>query len=1166
MTLRKIIPWAVLAAVVASPAQADPITASIAAIGASFSAFAGTAVGGFLLRTAASFGLSALAGALAPKQGQQQQRGISTSTTTAGGTQPQTVILGRYATAGHHECPPMTHGISGSDQVKYLTYVISLSDYIISDVAWVIVNGERTRFTTQRADGDGIYGKTANGSRYMDRAWMRWHDGTQTAADPMLLETYAGYERPWTEDHILTGVAYAAMTFKWDENYKQFPEVLFELDGAPLYDPRKDSTVGGSGAQTWGDATTHVFSQNPVVMIYNILRGLRLVDGTVYGLGVDAEDLPLDRWVAAMNICDETASSGGGQRNEVRYKAGIEFTLETEPLAVIEDLLKSCGGRVAECGGFWNISLGPAPFARAHIDDESIIVSNDRERAPFRGLRDTYNAIHASHPDPFGNWAAKDAPAFYKQEWIDADDGRRLVAELNLPTVTQYGQAQRLMQELVTDNRLMITHALTLPPTALGLLPLDTLTWTSAENGYDAKLFEIQSKVIDPATLNVKVALRERSPAEYKYEYFAGTGTDTPGYPEGIEDGAPPPEDNPTDGEYTDPVTGDPLAAERPSASLGDVIALHDGAVSRSTDGGAEWIRTPGNFGAARQISAIDGQGFLVRTAGSEIAYSSAMRRWETLSLRGFVTAPVAIANGDFETGDLADWTVNAGDPFALDATQPPQQRGGAWYVTGDDQFNLSQQISFSRPQGSKLKVYADVYAPSGAEVKVELSESVSGGGIYSFGSVQLRPAREAGVGYSQRSSGDISVWQLFGANAGITHVEFFNAYVSGAYNSSSLVERISLELRDADGAIWSGVAENIQPSPGPGSREDAADILQIIEWSDKSVKSEQTITLTSAQREGQSIVVKIPAGFILPYNYIDYRQISDTAWTCRMDGNSSSGSLDYLNQPYPASVIVNEEGSSDSVTIDGSGFWQRVEIVASEARTSPCHVVLSGGSGVCFDNVSAEVIAAGDTSVRCIARDLSARRHLAATDTGIHAVIDGAATQLCETPFAADFLAGNGDLLIIAAGSDIAISEDDGATWVEHSASSLVFDLHARHGAIAALSDGSIVTISASGLTIAADLEEAHRLAYDARGRRWLAVSAAGVVRSSADLSGWSQEPDMPASTDADARYLLPLDIGRFLGRADGSKDLFWKDRTDAGWSVAPSLTSQIRDMTEIK
>lgn len=1110
----------------AGPAAADPITGAVAALSSAASWFAGTTVGAFVLRSAVSFGLSTLAGMLNPRQGQQAQRGIATETTTAGGTAPQTVIFGRYATGGHLEAPMMTHGVGDDDQ-EYLTYVISVSDYRVKDLSWVIVNGVKDRYTGPDSSKNGYYGSTANSSKYRNRAWLRWHDGTQTEADPTLVETYGNYERPWTEDHILTGVAYAIMTFRYDSNYKQYPEVKFEVEGAPLYDPRQDATVGGVGEQRWDDPETWVFTENPVVMVYNLLRGLTLADGSVYGLAVDADDLPLDRWVSAMNTCDEYLS--GGRALEKRYTCGIEFSLDTEPLAVIEDILKSCGGQVAECGGIWNIDVGPAPFPRAHIIDEDIIVSSPRERAPFRGLADTYNCIHGSHPDRNANWVARDAPTFYRADWVQEDDGRRLVAELALPTVTQYGQVQRLMQELVIDNRLMVTHAFTLPPTALGLLPLDTLTWTSTRNGYENKIFQVVSKVIDPATLNVKVALRERNIGEYAYDYYySGENYEDPALP---TDGSPAPDDNPPEHEYTDPVTGDTLVPERPAMALGDVVALHDGAVSISTDGGSVWTRIPGTFGLSRQISAVEGQGYLVRTAGSEVAYSASLERWETIEFEAFATESIGIENGDFESGDLAGWDVVSGAPLVLDTSQPPQ-RGGACYLAGDGAFRIEQALP---AQSGVAKYYADMLALDGSSAAVSvihrtklpeiLSNTWSGNTI---------------TGWARAPDGELlNITLTSGSLSGIEGNGYTGARTFQVTRQSGAVydQPVLLAFGDIDDHEYVEAAK---------SR-----IRDVFVTEGSPVYVEET---------SSSYRLRSPAGvdhggngcfiFNSGGDVVVYYDLSLSSLPFRAPSESVPTEL------------VEEISRADA----SSSSWQTYSFEIDNGNFAADDLVLvveGAGQGVYVDNIRAETVTPGDTSVRCIARDLRSRRHLAATGTGIHAIVDGKATQLCETPFAADFISANGNVLVIAAGSSVAISEDDGAIWATHDAGVTVVDIHARPQPVAVMVDGKVLSVSTTGLTETSNLGSEHHLAWDARPKRWLAVDADGAVQSSEDLVTWSQDPAMPVSVLAGDRRIVPLEIGRVLGRAESSKDLFM---SDGEWTQAPSLTSRIRDMTEVR
>ena len=142
-------------------------------------------------------------------------------------------------------------------------------------------------------------------------AWVKYYDGTQTSADPYLLAQYGAYpNRPWTSDMIGRGLCYAIVTFRHNpEVWNGFPRVRFEMGGIPLYDIRKDSTAGGSGTHRWATPSTWEQTSNPMVMIYNIMRGITLTDGTVWGGRVAAADLTPASFMAAMNECD-VASPG----------------------------------------------------------------------------------------------------------------------------------------------------------------------------------------------------------------------------------------------------------------------------------------------------------------------------------------------------------------------------------------------------------------------------------------------------------------------------------------------------------------------------------------------------------------------------------------------------------------------------------------------------------------------------------------------------------------------------------------------------------------------------------------------------------------------------------------------------------------------------------------
>lgn len=500
----------------AGPAAADPLSGAIIAIGGLMSSAAGAvSAGSILTNLVASVATSALARALAGRPQEAGAAGIQSKSTVAGGTLAQTIILGRACTGGALLCPPYSHGIAGdSDELEQLTVPIAVADVPIDGLEAVIIDGRSCVFGVPSDRDGGIYGNTC--SEYEDRAFLRWHDGRQTVPDAMLRQVYGEHPtRPWAATAVLTGVSYAVLSYKYDpEVWTSLPSAKFVVRGMRLYDPRRDTSVGGSGGQRWGDPSTWVWTENPIVMAYNLFRGITLPDGTVYGVRVAADRLPLANWAAAMNVCDQAvAVSGGGTRP--RYVAGLEFAVTDEPLDVIERVGLACGADFADLGGEWVVSVGAPPVISASLTDDDIILGEAEDFDPIAPLTDTYNGAHASYPNPARLWEPAEASPWYDAGLEAEDGGRRLTADLALEAVPVPRQVRALMREYVRDHRRMRSHVITLPPVFLGVRPLQTIAWTSSHNGYSAKLFEVRGRRIDPMTLCVTLTLRERDPADY---------------------------------------------------------------------------------------------------------------------------------------------------------------------------------------------------------------------------------------------------------------------------------------------------------------------------------------------------------------------------------------------------------------------------------------------------------------------------------------------------------------------------------------------------------------------------------------------------------------------------------------------------------------------------
>lgn len=494
------------------PAIGSALAVSLIGAGVPFYAATsvGLAVGGFLANTVSSIALSALATAIRGKP-EVRQPGITTTTTTAGGTVPQRLIFGRYATAGQMVAPMMVYQSDGNPN-EWLVYVISLADKPVTGLGRIIVDGRYHTIDGNPAaslHGDGMGATTldlvsSDWDGLRNDIFIRFHDGNQTTPDAYLRRVFGDYpERPWTADMIGHGVPYVVVTFKGKagtEDYSGFPSIKFEVDGHKLLDPR-DGQVK--------------FTRNPAVIAWNILRGIDIPGGDVWGVG--ARDFVPGYVIAAANTCDSLVpTASGGTR--VRYQAGLEVSVSDEPHQALTELVKAMGGDVADMGGTWLLTAGDPGTAVLSITDDDIIVTDSRSLKPFPGLDETINAIHASYPDPAQQWEAKEAVPLYNAEWEASDGGRRLIAEVDFPAVPFPMQVRALMGEMAADHRRMRTHVITLPPDALGVKLGDHIAWTSAVNGYSAKLFKVSAMRIDPVSLCVAFTLKERDPSDYDYD------------------------------------------------------------------------------------------------------------------------------------------------------------------------------------------------------------------------------------------------------------------------------------------------------------------------------------------------------------------------------------------------------------------------------------------------------------------------------------------------------------------------------------------------------------------------------------------------------------------------------------------------------------------------
>jgi hypothetical protein len=344
-----------------------------------------------------------------------------------------------------------------------------------------------------------------------DYLWIKYYDGTQTTADSYLVAKFGGNpDRPYGSDRIGRGTQYVILTARYNTDlFSGMPTGIYEPRATPFYDPRLDSTNGGSGPHRWGDPSTYSPTHNPMVVAYNIARGIYYNGVWFYGgQNISAHRLPNAAWFAAANECDRNVNGAP------QFRCGLEITLDTEPLDALEDLRVACAGRFAEVGGFIKPLVGAPGAAVYSFTDDGIVITKDQDFEPFPSLKSMHNRVTGTYPEPQEKWASKDAPE-NRNLALEAEDGNRsLPVSIVFRAVPFSAQVQTLVKIMVSEQRRFRVHVLTLPPVAAALQPNDVVSWTSSRNAYANKKFLVKAITGQTGMLR-QVSLIEIDPTDY---------------------------------------------------------------------------------------------------------------------------------------------------------------------------------------------------------------------------------------------------------------------------------------------------------------------------------------------------------------------------------------------------------------------------------------------------------------------------------------------------------------------------------------------------------------------------------------------------------------------------------------------------------------------------
>lgn len=385
------------------------------------------------------------------------------------------------------------HEASGTDQ-EYIDYVIALAAHKVKSIDQI--------WFEEKLAWSATGGVTSTYTGYLTV-------NTITEGSASSYFTINGGSR-WGASQRLTGCAQVHIRIKRTGNTKEAESPLVSGmpsrvtiigDGAPLYDPRKDSTVaGGSGSHrtndqsTWGAYTNADDTDNPALQLLWFLLGWRINGELSIGCGVPANRIDLPSFITAANICDETVTMASGTQK--RYRTSGTAADSDDRMSVINTFLSSMNGTLRDSGGKLSLTVIKNDLANYVLTFDESDVLDDFEWNQTRGLNDTYTKVRGRYVDPSDNslYQLVDYPEI--EVAGGALDGIDRVMTLDLGYVEDGRRAQRIAKQALQRNQYKGMFSATFTAKAQGCTVGDVVRLTFPALGWSNKLFRVVSQEI----------------------------------------------------------------------------------------------------------------------------------------------------------------------------------------------------------------------------------------------------------------------------------------------------------------------------------------------------------------------------------------------------------------------------------------------------------------------------------------------------------------------------------------------------------------------------------------------------------------------------------------------------------------------------------------------
>ncbi len=393
-----------------------------------FGAGAGASAAYVFAVNVARLGVVALTARLAAPKLDFSEKARRKTVTLRDTTAYQQFIYGEDMVSG----PIIFANVAGNSNVD-LYYMIAFAGHEVDSAQAYRLDSTDITLAQLSGSEDG----TVDSGKYANAMEIELLHGDSAQAASTLLT--AAFGSNWTSSHTARG--WATMVFKMSVNttnenaFKNGAPRNFRIRvrGKKIYDPRLDSTNGGSGPHRLANESTWEWSENPALCLADWLRDDK------FGMAEEDDRIDWPKVITAADVCEETVSTPGG--NQDRYTCNGTFSARSSRRSIRDSLVNAMMGRLVFSQGTWQMWAGEAVTADVTLTEANLAGSIQLQAAA--SSKDRYNRVRGKFVDKDRDYTAAMYPEVRSSAY-ESDDGgevRELVADFQ--TVQDQYEAQR---------------------------------------------------------------------------------------------------------------------------------------------------------------------------------------------------------------------------------------------------------------------------------------------------------------------------------------------------------------------------------------------------------------------------------------------------------------------------------------------------------------------------------------------------------------------------------------------------------------------------------------------------------------------------------------------------------------------------------------------------